>query len=1239
MWDFIKEHEDKFPAFFHRVLSISSSPNTSINVKIALVQFITIAAKQLDSAVVRKEVGPLVSIHVWQGISETKRDAILESNPSLKKMWKSSQKRLKKGGPELELSSKWLLSMLVDLLQSLYQETVEMAYVNRFLELLIALLSQLPTRRFTNTLLKDLNLLAVIKYSPAYKKSLTLFVQLADMVSYYINFPLNDFTGSYLNEREFSKEKSSELFKLREKAFDMFPEELKLMTFANLASLSVPDELKDHVSTLDDDQFNSFLEFVGIRTSYPNATIPTTRTALTEYFVEAFSAKPTLQEIVLKLECMPTEKLLFTELFDSAQEYNGDSPLPLHRMALQYLSVQDFLVRAFQLARHEAFFGIRNDLDSVLARIKPEIVTSFQIDQHGDEVPVSELKLNGFSKMATKIKGTVAITEVTPGKVGVPGKVPGSVKAEISLDSETLRRQDWDTVRRDEVVLLAELCTPNPGSAHAYERLGLRHVRSAQVDTALGSNGQPVRQSDDLDEDSSRVRKLLVSLDPLKYSRDAEGVYRGLNVIIRRKQRENNFNAVFATVKELILSEDDVVIPEWLSDVFLGFGNPAAASYGLVQDHFEDYPKEIDYGHMFADKQHLVESFPDASVTFKGAYSSHFILPADLTSSEIEVTGYEPLGQGPFKPEAQRKSLVRFTPSQVKAIVSGSTPGLTLIEGPPGTGKTDVAVQILLNIYHNFPQERTVVIAHSNQALNHIFEKLLVAGGADLDKHLLRLGHGEDKLKTEVTGGGKYSRAGRVDRFLESRGGLLQEVDRLANSIGVYGAYGDSCETADAFYTVYIKPMWDAYAKSGFTNKDAFPFTEYFKRAPRPLFEDGKSVQQAAESAFRHIEQVFANLRAIRPYELLRSARERHNYMLARDARIVAMTATHAAMHWAEIKEVGLRYNNVVVEEAAQLTELDNFIPLALQGAPGASEGLRRVVLIGDDRQNSPVVQTRALRQYSALDQSLFRRLRRQGVPSVDLDAQGRARPELAAVYGWQYGAGGLRNLPVVEAYKPKFNAGLLHTVQFVNVDDFNGQGETEPSPHFVQNVGEAEYAVALYQYLRLLGYPAARITLLSAYMGQKLLIDEILRSRCTGSPLLRKVFGLPGSVATVDQFQGEQNDIVIVSLVRTKSVGYLRDARRMTVALSRARLGLYVLGRGELFASSPELAGFWSRLDRSADGSNESNELEVVPGEMYGTKVQGERKGTRMQGLAHFGQYVYEMTQTRLEYEKKASN
>ena len=108
-----------------------------------------------------------------------------------------------------------------------------------------------------------------------------------------------------------------------------------------------------------------------------------------------------------------------------------------------------------------------------------------------------------------------------------------------------------------------------------------------------------------------------------------------------------------------------------------------------------------------------------------------------------------------------------------------------------------------------------------------------------------------------------------------------------------------------------------------------------------------------------------------------------------------------------------------------------------------------------------------------------------------------------------------------------------------IDVGDFQGRGEFTPTPHFFQNLGEAEYAVALFmvrtnppsgpaatchecgcvQYLRLCGWPAERISILSTYNGQKHLIRDVLRKRCAWTPL----FGMPARVTTVDRYQGQQ--------------------------------------------------------------------------------------------------------------------
>ncbi len=152
--------------------------------------------------------------------------------------------------------------------------------------------------------------------------------------------------------------------------------------------------------------------------------------------------------------------------------------------------------------------------------------------------------------------------------------------------------------------------------------------------------------------------------------------------------------------------------------------------------------------------------------------------------------------------------------------------------------------------------------------------------------------------------------------------------------------------------------------------------------------------------------------------------------------------------------------------------------------------------MIGDHHQLPPVVKNMAFQKFSNMEQSLFSRLVRLGVPTVDLDAQGRARPSIAALYNWRYK--NLGNLPHVinDQSFLEANGGFSFEYQLINVQDFNGVGESQPSPFFYQNLAEAEYVVAVFMYMRLLGYPAKRISILTTYNGQKHLIRDVVRAR-----------------------------------------------------------------------------------------------------------------------------------------------
>ncbi|XP_036818802.1 RNA helicase aquarius-like [Oncorhynchus mykiss] len=114
--------------------------------------------------------------------------------------------------------------------------------------------------------------------------------------------------------------------------------------------------------------------------------------------------------------------------------------------------------------------------------------------------------------------------------------------------------------------------------------------------------------------------------------------------------------------------------------------------------------------------------------------------------------------------------------------------------------------------------------------------------------------------------------------------------------------------------------------------------------------------------------------------------------------------------------------------------------------------------MIGDHQQLPPVIKIMAFQKYSNMEQSLFTRFVHLGVPTVDLDDQGRARASLCNLYNCRNKQ--LENLPHVQLL-PQFqapNPGLTFNFQLLNVEDFNGVGESEPKPYFYQKLGEAEY-------------------------------------------------------------------------------------------------------------------------------------------------------------------------------------
>lgn len=86
-----------------------------------------------------------------------------------------------------------------------------------------------------------------------------------------------------------------------------------------------------------------------------------------------------------------------------------------------------------------------------------------------------------------------------------------------------------------------------------------------------------------------------------------------------------------------------------------------------------------------------------------------------------------------------------------------------------------------------------------------------------------------------------------------------------------------------------------------------------------------------AETCWRYIKNIFSKLDEFRAFELLRNGRDRTEYLLVKEAKIIAMTCTHAALRRQDLVQLGFHYDNIIMEEAAQILEVETFIPLLLQ--------------------------------------------------------------------------------------------------------------------------------------------------------------------------------------------------------------------------------------------------------------------------------------------------------------------
>ncbi len=268
-----------------------------------------------------------------------------------------------------------------------------------------------------------------------------------------------------------------------------------------------------------------------------------------------------------------------------------------------------------------------------------------------------------------------------------------------------------------------------------------------------------------------------------------------------------------------------------------------------------------------------------------------------------------------------------------------------------------------------------------------------------------------------------------------------------------------------------------------------------------------------------------------------------------KQADVIGLTTTGAAKFNRILSQIEAK--TVIIEEAAEVLEAHVITTL--------TRHTQHLILIGDHKQLRPKTNDHFLARDYHLDVSVFERLVENNFPCVTLELQHRMRPEISEIVSFGVYDGKLKNDECTEKYDRV--RGMKHNVFFVDHEE--PESSDEDKSH--ANNHEACFLARLCNYLLQQGYKPEEITVITPYTGQMY--------RLRGEFVYMGIEGV--RITPIDSYQGEENEIVLLSLVRSNksnTPGFVKDQNRICVALSRAKQGFYCIGNFTLFKRSSTL-------------------------------------------------------------------
>ncbi len=493
-----------------------------------------------------------------------------------------------------------------------------------------------------------------------------------------------------------------------------------------------------------------------------------------------------------------------------------------------------------------------------------------------------------------------------------------------------------------------------------------------------------------------------------------------------------------------------------------------------------------------------------------------------------------------------------------------------LIQGPPGTGKTAVIAEIVLQILKRDPDARILLSSQSNVAVNHALAQVANAAGDQIPE-MIRLGR-DERIGDD---GKNWAIQQRADSMRQE---VVDKCDEVIDELRRAERAARSATTNSGSESGKVR-QWIDDARSAIAD---LPASEPQVRdrlgsladsLGLPISYNGANAQEVLDAAIEAVSAQYGFDSDSQDSDAPKPARFRKTRDIVEEWRgIVGLTPDFAKLIVEQSNVVGATclysggsrmpeadFDWAIIDEAGRATLPETLVPMAKA---------ERAILVGDEEQLPPMIEEAAANvdsphasEDNPLDKSLFQSLVEDMPPQhlAALQTQYRMHPAIGNLISEVFYEGNIAQ-GATTAQRPNYDW-MARPVTWLSTSSAANKGETRRGSSFANHV-EADLVLdkleELEERCREGGWQPT-VGVISGYSAQ---VDQLRRAVDPNNQ--RQWRQIQIEIATVDAFQGRECDIVIYSTVRSnrnRRIGFLKDHRRVNVALSRARDSLVIVG------------------------------------------------------------------------------